>query len=162
MQSPRDVVIGKFCSTLLVNSRGRSSLHVVFSQTRNFTVIAFIDANIYSNSMAQRKSWKLQFRIEVSDSLHLPALSLLCAWARHLKTRPPHSKGPSNLHAREARFYRRLHLGRWNTPPIFLLEDDRLTRTTSPGTSLAPKRTSTLGSLNEATMSTCLHTAPQV
>jgi len=29
-------------------------LHVVFSQTRNFTVIAFIDANMYATSMTQR------------------------------------------------------------------------------------------------------------
>jgi len=28
---------------------------VLFSQTRNFTVIAFIDANMYATSMAQRK-----------------------------------------------------------------------------------------------------------
>jgi len=35
-------------------------------------------------------------------------------------------------------------------------------RTASPGVSFAPKRTSTLGSLNEATMSTRLHTARQV
>jgi len=30
---------------------------------------------------------KWRFRIEGSDCLHLPALSLLCAWARNLKTR---------------------------------------------------------------------------
>jgi len=30
-------------------------LRVVFSQTRNVTVIAFTDANIYATSMAQRK-----------------------------------------------------------------------------------------------------------
>jgi len=41
--------------TLLVNSKGWSSLHVVFSQTRNFTVIAFTDANMYATSTAQRK-----------------------------------------------------------------------------------------------------------
>jgi len=29
-------------------------LRVVFSQTRNFTVIAFIDSNMYATSMAQR------------------------------------------------------------------------------------------------------------
>jgi len=41
--------------TLLVNSRGWCSLHVVFSQTRNLTVIAITDSNIYATSMAQRK-----------------------------------------------------------------------------------------------------------
>jgi len=30
-------------------------LHVVFSQTRNFTVIAFADANMFATSMAQGK-----------------------------------------------------------------------------------------------------------
>jgi len=33
---------------------GWSSLGVVFSQTRNFTVIAFTDENMYAISMAQR------------------------------------------------------------------------------------------------------------
>jgi len=58
-------------------------LRVVFSQTRNVAVIAFIDANMYVTSMAQRNGWKQRFRIEGSDSLHLPVLSLLCTWARH-------------------------------------------------------------------------------
>jgi len=43
-----------------------------------------------------------------------------------------------------------------------LLEYDSLTRIASPGASFAPKRTSTLGSLNETTMSTRLPTARQV
>jgi len=47
-------------------------------------------------------------------------------------------------------------------PNLCLLEDDSLTRIASPGASFVPKRTSTLGSLNEATMSTRLHTAWQV
>jgi len=34
--------------------------------------------------MAQRKGYKRRFRIEGSDSLHMPVLSLLCAWTRHL------------------------------------------------------------------------------
>jgi len=47
--------------------------------------------------------------------------------------------------------------------PLFLLEDDRLRRTTSPGASFAPKRIYRLGSLNESTISKArLHTAPQV
>jgi len=39
--------------TLLVNSSGWSSLRVVFSQTRHFTVIAFTDANMYATSLTQ-------------------------------------------------------------------------------------------------------------
>ena len=101
--------------TLLVNSRGWSSLSVVFSQTRNFTVIPVTDTNMCVTSMAQRNGYKRRFRVEGSDSLHLPVLSLLCAWARHLKTRTAHSKGPSNLHVRAASFYWRLHLGKGNT-----------------------------------------------
>jgi len=53
-------------------------------------VIAFTDANIYATSMVQRKGQKRRFRIEGSDSLHLPVLSLLCAWTRNLKTRTAH------------------------------------------------------------------------
>ena len=37
------------------------------------------------SSMAQRKGLKRRFRIDGSDSLHLPALSLLCAWTWHLR-----------------------------------------------------------------------------
>ena len=37
--------------------------------------------------MARRSGQKRRFRIEGSHSPHLPVLSLLCAWARHLKTR---------------------------------------------------------------------------
>jgi len=62
-------------------------LRVVFSQTRNFTVIAFTDANMYATWMAQRSGRNGRFLMEGSDFLHLPLLSLLCAWARHLKTR---------------------------------------------------------------------------
>jgi len=40
---------------LLVNSREWCSLHVVFSQTRNLTVIAVTGGNMYATSMAQRK-----------------------------------------------------------------------------------------------------------
>ena len=44
--------------TLLVNSRGWSSLRVVFSQTKHFAVIAFTDANMYATSMTQRNVLK--------------------------------------------------------------------------------------------------------
>ena len=44
--------------TLLVSSRGWSSFRVVFSQTRNFTVIAFTDANMYATSMTERNVLK--------------------------------------------------------------------------------------------------------
>ena len=59
-------------------------------------------------SMTQRNSWKRPVRIEGSDFLHLPV-----SLSKALKD--AHSKGPSNLHVRAARFYRRLHLGKWST-----------------------------------------------
>jgi len=40
-----------FVVTLLVNSRGWSSLRVVFSQKRNFTVIVSTDASMYAISI---------------------------------------------------------------------------------------------------------------
>jgi len=103
-------------ATLLVNSRGWNSLHVVFSQTRNFTGIAFTDAN----TVYTRLHWR-NAKVKATDSdrrvwpLHLPVLSLLCAWARHWKTRTVRAKRPSNLHVRAARFYFRLHLRKWKT-----------------------------------------------
>ena len=42
----------------LVNSRGLIYLRVVFSQTKNFSVIAFTDANMYAISMTQRNVLK--------------------------------------------------------------------------------------------------------
>ena len=42
----------------------------------------------WRNAMFQKR----RFRIEGSDSLNLPVLSLLCAWARHLKTRTQRSQ----------------------------------------------------------------------
>jgi len=54
MQSSRGAVIGKFCSYLAGWLKGMSSLRVVFSQTRNFTIVAFTDANIYVISIGQR------------------------------------------------------------------------------------------------------------
>jgi len=44
--------------------------------------------HIYTRHQWRNAKVKMRrFRIEGSDSLHLPVLSLLCAWARHLKTR---------------------------------------------------------------------------
>jgi len=54
---------------------------------RNFTVIAFTDANTHATSKAQRKGWKRRFRIEGSDPgtclcyrccVIVAVLSLLC------------------------------------------------------------------------------------
>ena len=61
-----------------------------------------------------------------------------------------------------ARLCSSVGVGYLKGPLPLLLEDDRLTRTASPGASFAHKRTSTLGSLNKPTMSTRLHTVPQV
>ena len=73
-----------------------------------------------------------------------------------------HNKQSEATRSRSARLYSSVGVGYLKGPPPLLLEDDRLTRTASPGVSFAPKCTSTLGRLNEPTMSTRLHTAPQV
>ena len=80
MQSSRGAVIGKCVVTLLVNSRGWSSLRVVFSQTGNFTVIAFTDANMYATSMTQRNVLKAR----VLD--HMVWLPKLAKKIYHLNT----------------------------------------------------------------------------
>jgi len=68
-------------------TQGVKFLHVAFPHTRNFTVFIFTDANMNAASIVHSKGWKRWFRIERSDSLHLPVLSLLCVWAEHLTTR---------------------------------------------------------------------------
>ena len=77
--------------TLLVNSRGWSSLRVVFSQTRNFAVIAFTDANMYANSMAQRNVLKAT----VPDRmilLHKPAYVIAVVHLNKAQTRTQRSQ----------------------------------------------------------------------
>ena len=99
ISSPKPPVTTGQRELQFVNSRGWSSLHVVFSQTRNYgNCIYWCKYSTYATSMAQRKGWKRRFRIDRSDSLHLPVLSLLCTWARRLKMRKAHLTGPSILH----------------------------------------------------------------
>ena len=66
---------------------GRSSLHVVFSHTRNVTVNCLYWCKYLRDFIGATQKLKATVPIERSDSLHLPVLSLLCAWARHFKTR---------------------------------------------------------------------------
>jgi len=54
-------------------------LRVVFSQTRNFAVIAFTDASMYTTSMTQSNVLKATVPDVWSDSLNLRVLSPLCA-----------------------------------------------------------------------------------
>jgi len=77
-------------------------LRVVFSQTRNFTVIAFTDANMYATSMTQRNALKAT----VPDPMvWLPKPACVIAAVRLSKAlKDTHSKEPSNLHVRAARF----------------------------------------------------------
>ena len=67
-----------------------TSLRVVFSQTRNFTVIAFTDANMYTLSMAQRNGEKRRFRIEGSDPT--PACVIVSAVRLSKALKHAHSK----------------------------------------------------------------------
>jgi len=79
-----------------------SSLRVLFSQKRNFAVIAFSDANMYATSMAQRNVLKAT----VPDRMvWFPKPAWVIAAARLSKAlKDAHSKEPSNLHVRAARF----------------------------------------------------------
>ena len=67
-------------------------MRVVFSQTRHFTVIAFTDANMYATSMMQHNVLKVTVPDRMVWLRNLPVLLLLCAWARHLKTRTQRSQ----------------------------------------------------------------------
>jgi len=81
---------------------GWSSLRVVFSQTRNFTVIAFTDAIMYATSMTQRnvlKSTVLDRRIWLPKPACVVAAVRLSKALKHA-----HWKEPSNLNVRAARF----------------------------------------------------------
>jgi len=54
--------------------------------------IAFTDANMYATSMAQHNVLKAMVPDRsIGLPIHLSVLSLLCAWARHLKTRTQRS-----------------------------------------------------------------------
>jgi len=89
VQSTTGAVTGKFC-TLLVNSRGWSSMCAMFSQIRNFTVIDFIDANMYVISMMQW-AWIASNKTIVPDrTVWLPIHACVIAAVRlskALKTR---------------------------------------------------------------------------
>jgi len=75
-------------------------MRIVFSQTSNFTVIAFTDANMYATSMIQRNVWKAT----VPDRMvWLPKPACVIAAVRLSKALDEHSKEPSNLHVRAAR-----------------------------------------------------------
>jgi len=69
---------------------GRSSLRVVFAQTRNFTVIGFTDENMYAISMAQRNGYKRRFWTEVSDPT--PACVIVSAVRLSKALKHKHSK----------------------------------------------------------------------
>jgi len=75
---------------------------MLFSQTRNFTVIAFTDANMYATSITQRNVLKAT----VPDrTIRLPKPACVIAAVRLSKAlKDAHSKEPSNLHVRAARY----------------------------------------------------------
>jgi len=76
-------------------------MRVVFFQTRNFTVIAFTDANMYATSMTQRNV----LIARVPDRMvWRPTPACVIAAVRLSKALDAHSKKPSNLHVRAARF----------------------------------------------------------
>jgi len=64
-------------------------LRVVFSQTRNFAITAFTDANVYAISMAQRNG-KRRFRTEGFDPT--PACVIVSAVRLSKALKHAHSK----------------------------------------------------------------------
>ena len=77
-------------------------MRVVFSQARNFTVIAFTDANMHATSMTQRNVLKAR----VPDRmvwLRKPAC-VIAAVRLSKALKDAHLKEPSNQHVRAARF----------------------------------------------------------
>jgi len=112
-----------------------------------------------------------------TNSLHPPHLKLnrtggSTHWGKKCKTRSirstksnrlttrircGHNKQSEETRSKFARLCSSVGVSKGFSP--LLLEYDSLTRTASPGASFSPKRTSTLGNLNEVTMSTRLHTA---
>jgi len=75
---------------------------VAITQTRNFTVIAFTDANMYATLMTQRNV----FKAAVPDRMiWLPKPACVIAAVRLSKILDAHSKETSNLHVRAARFW---------------------------------------------------------
>jgi len=77
-------------------------MRVLFSQTRNFAVIAFTDANMYATSMAQRNVLKARVPYRM---VWLPKLAWVIAAVRLSKAlKDAHAKEPSNLNVRAARF----------------------------------------------------------
>ena len=90
-------------ATLFVNSNGWSSLRVVFSQTRKFTVIAFTHANMYATLMAQRDVLK---ETVPDRMIWSPKPACVIAAVRLSKAlKDAHSNEPSNLHVRATRFW---------------------------------------------------------
>jgi len=77
-------------------------LRAVFYQTKKFTVIASTDANMYATSMTQPNVLKAT----VPDRMvWLPKPACVIAAVRLSKAlKVAHSKEPSNLHIRAARF----------------------------------------------------------
>ena len=80
-------------------------MRFVFSQTRNFKVIAFTDVNMCATSVAQRNVLKATVpdRRVLTPSLPTPTCAIVASrLSKALKD--AHSKGSSNPHVRAARF----------------------------------------------------------
>ena len=77
-------------------------MRVAFFQTRNFTVVAFTDANMYATSVTQRNVLKATVPDRIVR-LPKPAC-VIAAVLLSKELKDAHSKESSNLHARAARF----------------------------------------------------------
>jgi len=93
MQSSRGAFIGKFCCYLAYELKGLKFLACCVLPDWTFCGNCFYWWKCVRDfDDATQCFKKRRFRIVWSDSLNLPVLSLLCAWARRLKTRTQRSQ----------------------------------------------------------------------
>ena len=110
---------------ILLNSRGWSSLRVVFSQTRNGNRLYWCKYIRNIDGATQR------LKATVPDRrvwlLHLPVLSLLCAWTRHLKTRTRRQAICTSVLPASTTPVNKKNLSSWHPAPLLSENEQRVT-----------------------------------
>ena len=142
------------CRELQWNTQRKARLRAVLQITsaQQHVPIHFILPRLKLNRTGGSTHWRRKYK----------TCSIRSTKSHRLTTRIRcgHNKQSEATRSTFARLCSSADVSQGSSP--LLLEYDSLTRTASPGASFGPKRTSTLGSLNESTMSTRLHTAWQV
>ena len=119
VEFPKGAVIGKSCTvvTLLASSRGWSSLRVLFSQTKKLDGSCLYWCKYVCDFDGARQCLKETFP---DRKVWLPTRACVIFAVRLSKAlKHAHSKRPSNLHLRAARFHWRLHLKIFTVLNIF-------------------------------------------